>query len=143
MTVVAEIAERIAERRKLYAAAYQADVDRMAREHGEHAVREALRMIEQPAQQRADVIGIKSAMPDRCARATGACWRNGGSGPLSYFPMPTQGAGSRRAQPMSAFGGKADISLTPRECLLLTQSGHSVPRIVATQNDGRTPFRRS
>src|SRR6516164_5030325 len=28
------------------------------------------------------------------------------------------------------------------QCLLLTQSGHLVLRIVATQNDGRTPFRR-
>jgi hypothetical protein len=25
---------------------------------------------------------------------------------------------------MSAFEGKADIGLTPRKCLLLTQSGH-------------------
>jgi hypothetical protein len=29
------------------------------------------------------------------------------------------------------------------QCPLMTQSGHSVPRIVAAQNDGRTPFRRS
>jgi hypothetical protein len=35
---------------------------------------------------------------------------------------------------MSAFGGKADIGRT-LQCLLLTQSRHSVPRIVATQND--------
>ena len=40
--------------------------------------------------------------------------------------------------------------LTPREQQVLqqlvrgaTQSGHSVLQIVATQNDGRTPFRRS
>src|SRR5215831_9435289 len=44
---------------------------------------------------------------------------------------------------MSAFGGKADITRTRLECPLLTQSGHSVLRIVATQNDDRNPFRRS
>jgi hypothetical protein len=44
---VAEIAKRIAERRKIYEAAYQGDLDRLAHEFGEHPVREALRMIEQ------------------------------------------------------------------------------------------------
>jgi hypothetical protein len=43
---IAEIAERIAERRKVYQAAMRADVDRLTREHGERPVREALRLIE-------------------------------------------------------------------------------------------------
>ena len=33
---------------------------------------------------------------------------------------------SQCAQPMSAFGGKADIAQTSLECPLLTQSGHRV-----------------
>src|SRR5262249_11809498 len=49
---------------------------------------------------------------------------------------------SRRTQSMSAFGGKADIQSDPLRCLLLTQGGHSILGIVATQNDGRTPFHR-
>jgi hypothetical protein len=30
---------------------------------------------------------------------------------------------------MSAFGGKADIERNPSECLLMTQSGHSLEAI--------------
>ena len=82
MTVVAEIAQRIAERRKLYAAAYQADVDRMTREHGADAVREAMLLIEQQtalphsdgwdARQHAREVrrGIERVLAERRQRAT-------------------------------------------------------------------------
>src|SRR6516165_4980512 len=42
---------------------------------------------------------------------------------------------SGRAQSMSAFGGKADMTRTCAD-VCLTQSGHSVLRVIATQNDG-------
>jgi hypothetical protein len=36
---------------------------------------------------------------------------------------------------MSAFGGKADIGLTPQQCPLLTQSGRQRLKIAAAQLD--------
>ena len=43
----------------------------------------------------------------------------------------------------SAFGGKADIEISDMLSRpLLTQSRHSVVRIVGAQNDGWTPFHR-
>jgi len=44
------------------------------------------------------------------------------------------------AEPMSAFGRKADMGEIVVECLLLTQSGHQSLRIVAAQNDVEPHF---
>src|SRR6516165_5964091 len=41
------------------------------------------------------------------------------------------------------FRGQSGHHANLRECPLMTQSRHSVPTIVATQNDNGTPFRQS
>jgi hypothetical protein len=41
------------------------------------------------------------------------------------------------------FWGQSGHDADVLQCPLLTQSGHSILKIVATQNDGRPPFRQS
>jgi hypothetical protein len=66
--------------------------------------------------------------------------------PDMIIAVATAAAAALRQQTLSippTGSSNNDVLYCSAECLLLTQSGHSVPIIVATQNDGRTPFRRS
>jgi hypothetical protein len=73
---VADIAERIVERRKIYTAAYECDLRRLSAEHGDGPVQDALAMIEthdgwdREAHARAVQRGIERVLRERRQRAS-------------------------------------------------------------------------